>query len=163
MKNSTSIQDAIWSQFGASLETLENAIKMCPENLWDSKLDFWYQAYHCLFWTDYYLSVDSNSFQPPAPFTLSEFDPTGIKPERTYAKVELLNYLEHCQHRAKQLITGFSLEQLNDRWINEYKNFSMLEILIYNIRHIQHHAAQLNLLLRQTVDDSPTWVSQVKD
>ena len=26
-------------------------------------------------------------------------------------------------------------------------NYSVVEILLYNMRHVQHHAAQLNLLL----------------
>jgi len=51
---------------------------------------------------------------------------------------------------------------MNARWINESKNFSFLEILLYNMRHIQHHVAQLNLYLRQTIDRAPKWVSQVK-
>jgi uncharacterized damage-inducible protein DinB len=37
-------------------------------------------------------------------------------------------------------------------------NYAVLEILIYNMRHVQHHAAQLNLLLRQRVDNTPGWV-----
>ncbi len=51
---------------------------------------------------------------------------------------------------------------MNARWINESKNFSFLEILLYNMRDIQHHVAQLNLYLRQTIDRAPKWVSQVK-
>jgi DinB superfamily len=139
---------------------LENAMTMCPDEHWDSSLDFWYNAYHCLFWTDYYLSTEPENFKPPAPFTLSEFDPNGERPDRTYSKTELLSYLHHCRQKANQLITGLSMEQWNSRWINDNKNYSLLEILIYNIRHIQHHSAQLNLLLRQTIDDAPGWVSQ---
>jgi len=30
------------------------------------------------------------------------------------------------------------------------------------MRHVQHHAAQLNLILRQTIDSAPTWVSKTK-
>jgi hypothetical protein len=32
------------------------------------------------------------------------------------------------------------------------------EVVLYQMRHIQHHAAQLNLLLRQTTDSAPGWV-----
>ena len=39
-------------------------------------------------------------------------------------------------------------------------NYSVLEILLYNMRHVQHHVAQLNLLLRQDINDAPTWVTQ---
>jgi hypothetical protein len=48
----------------------------------------------------------------------------------------------------------------SERWVNDYKNFSILEILLYNLRHIQHHAAQLNLILRQTIHNAPKWVNQ---
>jgi uncharacterized damage-inducible protein DinB len=41
--------------------------------------------------------------------------------------------------------------------------FSTLEILLYNMRHVQHHAAQLNLLLRQEINKAPDWVSQAED
>ena len=162
MDNSTSIKDAIWSQFGGSLDMLENAIIMCPDEHWDTTLNFWYTSYHCIFWTDYYLSTVPGKFEPPAPFTFSEFDPTGKKPDRTFNKTELIGYLEYCRQKAYQLISGLTVEKLNNRWINDYKNFSLLEILFYNVRHIQHHVAQLNLLLRQTINNAPTWVGQAK-
>ena len=34
------------------------------------------------------------------------------------------------------------------------------ELHLYSMRHVQHHAAQLNLILRQTVDSAPLWVKQ---
>jgi hypothetical protein len=39
-------------------------------------------------------------------------------------------------------------------------DFSRLELLIYNIRHVHDHAAQLNLLLRQATDSAPGWVAR---
>jgi hypothetical protein len=160
MDNATSIKDAIWSQFGASLDMLENAINMCPEEHWDTKSAFWYVAYHCTFWTDYYLTTEPSKFEPPKPFTFSEFDPTGKKPDRTYSKIEVLNYLAHCRQKAQLLIKNLTTDRLNERWINDYKNYSLLEILLYNMRHIQHHAAQLNMTLRQTINNSPGWVDK---
>ncbi len=162
MNDSTSIRETIWNQFGASLDMLENAINMCPDEHWDTALNFGYTSYHCIFWTDYYLTTEPSKFEPPTHFTFSEFDPTGKKPDRTYTKTELISYLEHCRQKASKLISGLTTEKLNERWINDYKNFSVLEILMYNNRHIQHHSAQLNLLLRQTINNAPAWVSQAK-
>lgn len=162
MDNTISIRESLWNQFGACIDTLENAINMCPEKHWDTELNFWYVSYHSIFWTDYYLTIEPSNFEPPNPFTLSEFYPSGKKPDQTYTKNELLVYLEHFRQKANQLISILTIEKLNERWINDYKNFSLLEILIYNIRHIQHHSAQLNLLLRQTINDAPPWVSQAK-
>jgi hypothetical protein len=32
--------------------------------------------------------------------------------------------------------------------------------MLYNLRHVQHHAAQLNLILRQVTDSAPDWVGR---
>lgn len=160
MKTKQTIGYSIWSQFGASLDMLENAIQMCSNGLWDTEIKFWYNSYHCLFWTDYYLTLKPKKFNPPAPFTFSEFEQT--MPERVYTKTELLNYLQYCRQKAQILITELKDEKLATRWINDFKNFSLLEILLYNIRHIQHHSAQLNLHLRQQINNAPNWVSQTK-
>ena len=88
----------IWSQFGAAIDMLENALLACPDELWSDRsqrLEFWYVVYHTLFWLDLYLSGSVEGFAPPAPFTLEELDPAGLLPERPYAKHELKAYLEH--------------------------------------------------------------------
>jgi len=41
--------------------------------------------------------------------------------------------------------------------------YSVLEILFYNMGHVQHHAAQLNMLLRQTINKAPDYVSEAED
>ena len=153
----------LWSQFGASIDMLENAINMCPENVWDSKNKFWYNAYHCLFYLDYYLTVPPNGFLPPEPFTLSEFG-DGL-PERTYTQKELLTYLSFCRNKCYQLISSLTDEMAYSYWINESQTmkYSVIEILLYNMRHVQHHTAQLNLILRQEINDAPRWVREAKN
>ena len=115
-----------------------------------------------MFWLDYYLTLDPIKFEPPSPFTLSEFDPSGIMPDRTYTKEELISYLQYSRKKCYDLISNMTDEIANSRWINDYKDYKVFEILLYNMRHVQHHTAQLNLLLRQEVNDSPKWVSVTK-
>ena len=153
------IKDSIWKQFGASIDMLENAIRSCPHDFWDTK-QFWYMAYHSLFYLDYYLTMDSAKFSPPSPFTLSEFDSSGVVPDKTYSQKKLLTYLQYGRTKCYNLISALTDEMAASRWVNEYKNYSVFEILLYNMRHVQHHAAQLNLLLRQEINDAPKWVSQ---
>ena len=141
---------------------LENALIACPNELWGTASKFWYIAYHMLFYLDYYLTDEPESFLPPSPFTLSEFDPGGIMPVRVYSKKELLVYLRFCRNKCHDLIAGLTDEGAKEHWVNEYRNYSILEILLYNMRHVQHHAAQLNLLLRQGIDNVLKWVSQTK-
>ncbi len=152
-------KEAIWRQFGASIDMLENAIKFCPSAAWDTDKKFWYIAFHCLFWLDYYLTIEPEKFSPPSPFTLSEFNPDGAMPDRTFTKEELLLYLQHGRNKCHDLISNMTEEMAASRWINKSKNYSVFEIVLYNMRHVQHHSAQLNLLLRQEIDDAPRWVS----
>jgi len=157
-----SINKSLWSQFGASIDMLENAILLCPDDLWDKDSKFWYNAFHCLFFLDYYLTMDPSLFSPPSPFTLSEFE--DVMPGRVYSKQELLSYLQYNRVKCQSLVSGLTEEKLVERWINMSgsMNYSVLEILLYNMRHVQHHAAQLNLILRQSIKNAPEWVFQGK-
>jgi hypothetical protein len=59
------LKEAVWKQFGASIDMLENAITLCPIEFWDTDKKFWYNAYHCLFYLDYYLTLEPEKFSPP--------------------------------------------------------------------------------------------------
>ena len=155
-----SLKQLLWYQFGAAIAMLENAINACPDHLWNTETQFWYRSYHTLFYLDYYSSTNPSSFAPPAPFTLSEFDSGGKLPERVYSKAELIDYLQFGKQKCYELIHGLTTELAELRFINVAKDYSMLEIIIYNMRHVQHHAAQLNLLLSQGGFKSPSWVSR---
>jgi len=159
----TTFKEALWKQFGASIDMLENAISLCTDELWNDDKRFWYSAFHCLFYLDYYLTLEPGQFSPPPPYTLSEFDPSGAMPDRVYSKEELLTYLRHSRKKCHDLIASMTGEIAGSRWVNKSKDYSVVEILIYNMRHVQHHAAQLNLLLRQGINKAPGWVSQTKE
>lgn len=158
-----SLKEILWRQFGASIDMLKNAIAFCPTEFWDTEKKFWYNAYHCLFFLDYYLTPDPKNFSPPKPFSLSEFEDS--MPEKTYTKEEVLMYLKFCRKKCHDLIVDMTDEIAKSYWTNESKtmSYTIIEILLYNMRHVQHHAAQLNLLLRQEIDDAPAWVREAGD
>lgn len=157
------LKETLWKQFGAAIDMLGNALKECPDELWETSSAFWYKAYHTIFYLDYYLTLQPDTFLPPSPFTLSEFDPSGVMPDRVYSKNELVGYLSFCKKKCHDLIAALTDEVAAQRWVNTYRDYSILEMLIYNMRHVQHHAAQLNLLLRQGMQHAPAWVSRTKD
>jgi uncharacterized damage-inducible protein DinB len=155
----------IWQQFGAAIDMLENALLACPEELWkdrSQKPEYWYTVFHTLFWLDFYLSESAGGFVPPAPFTLDELDPAGLLPERVYTKEELKNYLEHGRKKCKITIEAMTNEKANHRFVFGRVDLSFMELILYNLRHVQHHAGQLNLILRQTIDSVPSWVIKTK-
>lgn len=155
----------IWRQFGASIDMLENAVAACPAELWGDRSrrpEFWYVAYHTLFWLDLYLSGSAKGFAPPAPFTLGELDPAGVLPERVYMRAELRAYLEHGRVKCRETIAALTDEAAGRRCAFSWDAPSFAELLLYNLRHVQHHAAQLNLILRQAADSAPGWVARAR-
>jgi len=158
-------RNLLWQQFGAAIDTLENTIDACPEELWTDQSKhhlYWYTAYHTIFWLDYYLSDKPDDFLPPEPFTLSEFDPAGVIPEKPYTKNELLKYVRFCREKCRNKINEMTEEGAQVRWKSGWMDFSIYELCLYNMRHVQHHAAQLNLMLREHENSATRWVSFTK-
>lgn len=155
----------VWGQFGAAIDMLENALLACPDQLWSNRErrpEFWYVVYHTLFFLDLYLSGSLDGFGPPAPFTLDELDPAGVLPERVYTKDELRTYLEHCRQKCRATIDALTEERGSERCDFPWVKLSFAEFLLYTMRHVQHHAAQLNLILRETIDSAPRWVAKAQ-
>ena len=90
-------------------------------------------------------------FAPPAPFAWLELDPP-VSPEQPYAKADLLAYLAATRRKCHATLAGLTDEQaqrpVEYAW-TEGQAVSFLELLLYNMRHVQEHAAQLNLFLGQ--------------
>jgi hypothetical protein len=158
----TEFKEMMWLQFGAAIDMLENAVTRCPDEVWTGKSMFWYKVFHTTFYLDYYLSYDPDSFAPPAPFTLSEFDPNGALPERAYSREELLGYIDFARKKCHDVCAGFTEENAKKRFINKSRDYSMLEMLVYNLRHVQHHVGQLNMVLRLETNSAPGWVSRTE-
>jgi len=158
-------RDDLWRQFGAALDMLENAMRACPAGLWgdrEREPQFWYLAYHTLFWLDYYLSDSPDGFAPPLPCGREEFDPAGVLPPRVYAQDELLAYLEHGRRKARQAIASLGAPGVAPRFRSGWMDFSRLELHLYNLRHVQHGAGQLNLLLRKAGHEAPRWARRAR-
>lgn len=159
---------ALWGQFGAAIDMLENALVACPDELLvdrSRRPEIWYLVYHTLFFIDYYLDPAPADFQP-APFDshgLAELLPAdeAPPPERAYTKEELRGYLQHCRGKCRTRIEALTDEEAGRPCAVEWlRALSVGELHLYTLRHVQHHAAQVNLLLRQTTDSAPGWVGR---
>jgi uncharacterized damage-inducible protein DinB len=168
------IKRIVWSQFDAALETLKRAIDACPDEVWsdDKKpawkerdvVGYWYLAFHTIFWLDFYMSDPAElgddpeaSFKAHPPFDEREFSYDGLLPERAYTRLELLTYLDYTWSKAKARLQAIDHTSPSVR-----KNLGAIELMLYNMRHIQHHAAQMNLVLRQKTGGAPGWVGKGK-
>jgi hypothetical protein len=155
----------LWHQYGAAIDMLENAVTACPEEVWDDDADqteFWYMVYHTLFFLDLYLSGSVAGFAPPAPYTLAELDPAGVRPDRTYTQAEMRSYLEHCRAKCRTTIATLTAAAGAQRAGIPWLDTTIAELHLMSLRHVQHHTAQLNLILRQRTNSAPGWVKRTR-
>ncbi len=159
------LRTALAPQFGGALAMLENAITACPDPLWSDHArepQFWYVAYHTLFWLDFYLSETADGFAPPPPFGLEEMDPAGLLPPRVYTRDELLAYLAHGRAKLRPRLAGLVGAAAHARVTIGSFDGSVAELQLYSLRHVHHHVGQLQLMLRHAGVEPPRWVRRVE-
>lgn len=164
----TLVKTSLWHQFGAAMDMLEIVISACPDQLWTAQLwkdpdgedeygQFWFVAYHSLFWVDLYLTGVSEGFKPPAPFI------RGALPEKPYTKDKVLAYLVECRRKCQAAIEALTDEKARQLCTFEWVELSYLELQLYSLRHVQEHASQLGLLLGQNDVAGPDWVPRARE
>ena len=173
----------LWRQIGAAIDMLDNALVACPAALWTGRIwdappspdfpsqfaEFWYVAFHTLKWLDLYLAgVPEEEFVPSAPFPRGEIDSGETLPAQPCTKEELRAYLASTRRKCRTSLVELKDEQA--RRPVEYswsagQPISYLELQIYNLRHVQEHAAQLSLFLGQHAipHEDLDWVARAND
>lgn len=171
-------QESLWKNFAAVIDMLKNIIVICPDEIWQKEREIFYMTYHTTIFLDYYLTRPVKDFHPDLPYTIGDPDHLPSKaiddviPNQFYSREELLTYISAIREKCKKLIKQTPMEEFTGRWINDDEinmhdlcpslviKYNLLEILLYNFRHVQHHVGQLNLLLRQKANVAVEWISQ---
>lgn len=162
------IKQTLWNQFGASIDMLQQCIELAPDEHADKDHRYFYVAYHTVLMLDYYLTIPPSGFKARLPFRFMEQEhvPPGVVgdmvPDRIYSRNELLEYLAGVREKCRLLIGSLSEENINSRFKEDFDgddamDYNIAEILFYNMRHVQHHAGQLNLMLTQTMSKNADW------
>lgn len=167
------IQESLWRQFGASIDMLIHVISTCPDNYFATNRRFYYIAFHSTIFLDYYSTIPPKDFSPLLSFTQKEPEERpeeaidDLIPDQIYSKQEMVAYLTQSREKCKQLIYALTDEKLNERFTEGDEpndmDYPILEIVLYNLRHTQHHTAQLNMLLRQDMDKHMEWSFRAGD
>jgi hypothetical protein len=149
---------------------LREAIDRCPEELWLSTEHLnpcWQVAYHALFFTHFYGQTEEAAFRPWTHHQANVQYPDGIPgpPDpkstlplvaRPYTKREALEYWAFCDGSIDAWVDAMDLSSASSGF--SWYPIPKLEHQLVNLRHIQHHAAQLATRLRTSEDIGIDWV-----
>lgn len=154
------------SQYEATLCTLNACLERCPAELWDApvaNLKFCQVAFHTLIFTDLYLgpnpeALREQAFHREREAMFRDYEELEDRPQvLLYTRPDLQEYLQHCRAKAQEAVAAESAESLAAPSGFHWLKASRAETHFYNIRHIQHHAAQLSLRLRLAGGDGAPW------
>lgn len=167
-----SLRVALERQYRAALAMLRDAVERCPEALWTDPAPtnaFWQVAYHALYFTHLYLQPDEAAFRPWAGHQADVQHPDGIAgpddpasrlplvPE-AYTREQVLAYAAHLEAGLHDALGALDL-LAPDSGFWWYHPMPKLEHQLVNLRHLQHHAAQLADRLRDHAGVGVAWVS----
>ena len=157
----------IANQFEAALCTLNACVERCPDANWNARvgnLAFCQVAFHTLFYADFYLGRNEESFREQAfhrdnPQFFRDYEEFEDRAQvLLYERSAIKRYMTHCRSKAAQAIAAETPESLVAPCGFARRTFSRAELYVYNLRHIQHHAAQLSLRLRLDADVDIPWI-----
>ena len=154
-------------QFQAAMCTLDQCIATCPEGEWSAPhpdSPFSQVLFHVLLFTDIYLgrgeeAVKTQSFHLENKAMFRDYEELeDRKPVEVYSREGIAGYFAFCLQKGEIEIGKESPESLYGESGFDYRKFSRLELYIYSIRHIQHHAAQLGLRIQLSTGKELQWV-----
>jgi hypothetical protein len=163
---------ALKSQYHGALAMLREVIERCPDELWFDETHrnaYWQVAYHAVFFTHLYLMPEEAAFRPWKGHQGQVQNPDGIAPDppdppgdlpvipNPYAKADVLTYWKICDEMVDQTVDALDLNS-PESGFSWYPRMPKLEHQIMNIRHTQHHTAQLADRLRFAANRGTRWV-----
>lgn len=172
------LKTVIKSQYHASLATLGQFIDRCPQSLWlqvgPQPVACWQIVYHTLYFTELYLQISEKHFKPFMYADHPNFKPwkdmfhdlsrtvknKGKLPEglSPYTLDQMQNCWQAVDDRVDACVDQMDLDSENCGF--HWYAMGKFEHQFVNIRHIQHHAAQLADRLRVGADLGTDWVAK---
>lgn len=160
-------KELIANQYEATFCTLNQCLQECPDAVWQkpvSAFPFSQCIFHTLFFADLYLGKNmevqpNQEFHKTHAAVFGDYPQLEKTPVETYEKEFLGLYLAFCRTKANSVVSSETEAELKEPagfpWL---ASGSRAEVHVYNIRHIQHHAAQLILQLRKEATFDLPWV-----
>ena len=142
---------ALWQQYGAAIDMLETHIA-CPDDVDRPPHNHVLVRGVPYAFFDLYLRTWRKASRRLR-LHLNEMDPAGRSGAVHEPSSGYLATAEQCRAKIEQSPTSRRRE-VSFPWLD----ISAADLLLYDMRHVQHHTGQLNLILRQRTDSAPLWV-----
>ena len=159
MSNDTSLLSVLRRQIGPTLQMIGDIIDICPESLWNdsrSGRPFWQQVLHALIGIQFWFREASEAFSPPD-FGQGAIPDLDQAPTFAVDKATVRAYWQTMRGRADAF-----LDALDERRLlapsSIYARCTNADLVLGQIRHIQHHVGYCSCLLRMSGASVAKWI-----
>lgn len=153
----TTMVDVLKGQFEPTLEMLTRLVEECPDELWfDRQTNYWKHIFHAITGIQFWFRQGSEAFHIP---NLNKDITPDLDKECTEdpTKAEMGAYVQEMIEKARSFT-----EALNDQSIFEpcdvYNEFTKADVILMQIRHIQHHVGYCNHILYSHNHKAVQWL-----
>jgi len=165
-----SIVEIMRRNYDSSLVMLEEIIEKCPNDLWieiHGKFPFWQQLFHVIESIDYWIREDYqliyddtikkswSSSKNVTPY----LDSKQLKFEEYLTKNEIFEYYYIVKNKSKEFFDSLEDSKINLAIAENNENFTYLDIISMQLRHIMYHVGHCICILRDNSDVDVEWKS----
>ena len=142
------LNDILIRQFKPSFKMISSIIQSCPKSIWAQKnIDppIWQQIYHALYGIDYWFSESKDSFIKPE-FDAEVNSVLGEESKGFIEQKDMMGYLNYVEQKVDEFMGKMDETKLGAA-NNLYRKWTNLDVIMEQIRHLQHHLGYLNRVL----------------
>ncbi len=162
---SLELPHALRRQLEPCVRMLGACLEACPEDLWDERgrgPPVWEQLYHTIFWLGAWLRDWSCPLEVP-PFHAKEALDMRCEPSRVVSRAEMRAYLEKVRGDCGSYVSALTPASVLIPVEAFRKQWTPVDRILGQIRHVQHHVGYLNAALRAAGSTPAAWVGFQED
>ncbi len=156
---------ALHSQLVPGMQMLLGCLEASRDELWDARRGgppVWEQLYHTLFWLHAWLRDWSRPLEYP-PFHVEEALDLRSPPGRAITRLQMRGYQDRVVADCRAYLSALTPETMLAPSEAFGKQWTPLDRILGQIRHIQHHVGYLNAVLRASGCTPVRWVGFQED
>lgn len=146
-------------QFDPTFEMLAELVDTCPERVWASEKDlnpFWQQIMHVLNGIHFWFRQGEDIFVLPD-MANDPFLDLGGRPANPLQKDKVRDYQSLVSRQVESFFAKLDDSRLTER-STTYPEFTFADLVLMQIRHIQHHVGTCNAILRTKGAATVRWL-----
>lgn len=151
-------------QLEPCLRMLDLTVEACPDDLWlrddGSGFIFWHHVYHVTFFVDYWIRDD---YGRGVDFRSMNFDrdlPVGLdrRSSAHLTRDEARDYVRRVRNKTRRVLEALDDGDLLAPVVSN-NTTTYLDVILGQIRHVQHHVGQLNRVLDENRSQPVSWIA----